>query len=102
MSHAEARTSEPSWREWPLALTLVTLTLVMVGKGRFTDALQQPALLLAVHCAVILVAVAAIVRHADVLAYPAHEHSHLQSAADECASLHLLRFGAYLMLMFER
>jgi Ca2+:H+ antiporter len=67
---AEARRS--LWREWPLALAVLTLALALLGKGWIVAALDQPALLialLAVICGVILAAAIAIVRHADVLAH---------------------------------
>jgi Ca2+:H+ antiporter len=72
MSKASAPSREPWWREWPLALAVVTLTLALLGQSQIAAALRQPALLvalLAVLCGVILTAAVAIVRHADVLAH---------------------------------
>ena len=72
MSAIESRNYEPWWREWPLALAVVTLTLALIGKSWIADALNQPAMLialLAIICGVILAAAIAIVRHADVLAH---------------------------------
>jgi Ca2+:H+ antiporter len=66
-----AAAREPWWREWPLALAVVTLTMALLGKGWIATALNQPVLLivlLAIICGVILAAAIAIVRHADVLA----------------------------------
>lgn len=66
------RSEEPWWREWPLALAVLTLVLALSGKGVIATVLDQPALLivlLAVLCSVILAAAIAIVRHADVLAH---------------------------------
>ena len=66
------RSHAPWWREWPLALAVLTLALALSGKGAIASALDQPALLvalLAVLCGVILAAAIAIVRHADVLAH---------------------------------
>jgi Ca2+:H+ antiporter len=66
-----ARSREPWWREWPLALAVLTLALVLLGKGWVGAALDQPLLLIAlltILCGVILAAAIAIVRHADVLA----------------------------------
>ena len=63
---------EPWWREWPLALAILALTLALLGKAWITSALDQPAmlvLLLVVICGVILAAAVAIVRHADVVAH---------------------------------
>ena len=63
---------EPWWREWPLALAVVTLALALLGHGWIATALDQPALLvglLAIICSVILAAAIAIVRHADELAH---------------------------------
>lgn len=60
------------WREWPLALAVVTLVSAVLGKGWTTAALDQPVLLvllLMALCGVILAAAVAIVRHADVLAH---------------------------------
>jgi Ca2+:H+ antiporter len=70
MSKSEAR--GPWWREWPLALAVVTLTLALLGKAWIATALGQSTLLvglLAIICSVILAAAVAIVRHADVLAH---------------------------------
>jgi Ca2+:H+ antiporter len=70
MSKSEA--CGPWWREWPLALAVVTLTLALLGKAWIATALGQPTLLvglLAIICSVILAAAVAIVRHADVLAH---------------------------------
>ena len=72
MSTIENRNHEPWWREWPLALAIVTLTLALIGKSWIADALDRPAMLialLAIICGVILAAAIAIVRHADVLAH---------------------------------
>jgi Ca2+:H+ antiporter len=72
MSEFEAKSHEPWWREWPLALAVVTLTLALLGKGWIATALDQPVMLialLAILCGVILAAAVAIVRHADVLAH---------------------------------
>lgn len=72
MSGSERPASDPWWREWPLALALVTLTLALLGKGWLAAALDKPVMLialLAVICGVILAAAIAIVRHADVLAH---------------------------------
>ena len=72
MSAIGSRNYEPWWREWPLALAVVTLTLALIGKSWIADALNQPAMLialLAIICGVILAAAIAIVRHADVLAH---------------------------------
>ncbi len=58
--------------EWPLALAVVTLAGVMLARGAIVGALAQPVVLiglLAVLCAVILIAAVAVVRHADVLAH---------------------------------
>ena len=63
---------EPWWREWPLALAVVTLTLMLLGKAWIATALNQPAMLIAlllIICGVILIAAVAIVHHADVLAH---------------------------------
>ena len=62
----------PWFREWPLALAVLTLALMLLGKGWIDTALDQPAkliALLATLCGVILAAAIAIVRHADVLAH---------------------------------
>ena len=59
-------------REWPLALAVLTLSLLVLGKGMITTAMSQPVMLvglLAVICSVILAAAVAIVRHADVIAH---------------------------------
>ena len=72
MNEADPRSGESWWREWPLALAVLALTLALLGKGWIATALDQPALLiaiLAIICGVILVAAIAIVRHADVLAH---------------------------------
>lgn len=63
---------DPWWREWPLALAVLTLSLLVSGKGMIATALGQPMMvvgLLALICVVILAAAVAIVRHADVLAH---------------------------------
>jgi Ca2+:H+ antiporter len=68
----ETQFREPWWREWPLALAVVTLTLALLAKGWIVTALDQPVMLialLAIICGVILAAAVAIVRHADVLAH---------------------------------
>jgi Ca2+:H+ antiporter len=67
---SEAR--EPWWREWPLALAILTLTLAFLGNSWIVTALDQPTLLivlLAIICGAILAAAIAIVRHADILAH---------------------------------
>ena len=72
MSQAEVRSHQPWWREWPLLLAVLTLTLALLGKGWIANALDQPVLLVAlltIICGVILAAAVAIVRHADVLAH---------------------------------
>lgn len=59
-------------REWPLALSVVTLAAMLLGKGVIAGVLQHPVALiglLAALCGVILAAAMAIVRHADVLAH---------------------------------
>lgn len=59
-------------REWPLALAVVTLAVMVLGKSAIAGALGQPValvVLLGVLCGVILAAAVAIVRHADVLAH---------------------------------
>ncbi len=64
--------TEAWWREWPLAFTVIMLTLALLGRGWMSAALSQPALLVAlliVLCGVILTAAIAIVRHADELAH---------------------------------
>ena len=60
------------WREWPLALAILTLTLALLGNSWITAALDRPAMLvivLGVICAVILAAAVSIVRHAEVVAH---------------------------------
>jgi hypothetical protein len=72
MSKSEFVHEEPWWREWPLALAVLTLTMALLGKGWIASALNQPAFLvglLVIICSVILVTAVAIVRHADVLAH---------------------------------
>lgn len=72
MEPAPAVSREPWWREWPLALAVLTLTLALLGKDWIVLALDQPVMLiilLTVLCGVILAAAVAIVRHADVLAH---------------------------------
>jgi Ca2+:H+ antiporter len=72
MSNLKSQSREPWWREWPLALAVVTLTLALSGKSWIAAALEQPValvVLLAVICSVILTAAIAIVRHADELAH---------------------------------
>ncbi len=72
MNHTQSSRPEPWWREWPLALAVLTLTLALLGKGWIATALDQPVLLvvlLTIICGVILAAAVAIVRHADVLAH---------------------------------
>jgi Ca2+/H+ antiporter len=72
MHQANSRSTEPWWREWPLALALVTLVCALLGKGWIATALDSSVLLivwLVVLCGVILTAAMAIVRHADVLAH---------------------------------
>src|SRR5450432_200014 len=72
MSKLEARSRELWWREWALALAVLTVTLAFLGKPWIAAALNQPTMLLAllaVICGVILVAAVAIVRHADVVAH---------------------------------
>jgi Ca2+:H+ antiporter len=59
-------------REWPLALALVTLAALFLGKSIIAKLLDQPAALiglLVVTCGVILAAAIAIVRHAEILAH---------------------------------
>ena len=68
----ESESREPWWREWPLALAVVTLVLALLAHGWLATALNQPGslvLLLAVICGVILAAAIAIVRHAEILAH---------------------------------
>jgi Ca2+:H+ antiporter len=72
LSKTETQTREPWWREWPLALAVVTLTMALLAKNWIAAALDQPVMLvvlLAIICSVILAAAVAIVRHADVLAH---------------------------------
>jgi Ca2+:H+ antiporter len=72
VSTSEARSREPWWREWPLALAVFTLTVALLGKSWIATALDQPVMLvvlLAIICSVILAAAVAIVRHAEVLAH---------------------------------
>ena len=72
VSNVKTQSRESWWREWPLALAVVTLTVAMLGKGWMAAALEQPVMLitlLAMLCSVILTAAIAIVRHADVLAH---------------------------------
>ena len=68
----EHETREPWWREWPLALAVVTLALALFAKSWIVTALDQSGLLvllLAIICGVILAAAIAIVRHAEILAH---------------------------------
>ena len=63
---------ESLWREWPLPLAIVTLSLAILGRDWMLPALEQPPLLIAVIfllCGVILASAVAIVRHAEVLAH---------------------------------
>ena len=72
MSHPSSSGPEPWWREWPLALAVLTLALLLLAKSWVAGTAEQPALLavvLAVICGVILAAAVAIVRHADELAH---------------------------------
>ncbi len=72
MSVAKGQTREPWWREWPLALAILTLALALLGKDWIASASAQPVVLivwLSILCGVILAAAVAIVRHADVLAH---------------------------------
>jgi Ca2+:H+ antiporter len=72
MSHSPSTGPEPWWREWSLALAVLTLALLLLGKSWVAATAEQPALLagvLAVICSVILAAAIAIVRHADELAH---------------------------------
>jgi len=72
VNHTQSSRPDPWWREWPLALALVTLTLALMGKAWIATALDQPVPLIAwltIICGVILAAAVAIVRHADVLAH---------------------------------
>jgi Ca2+:H+ antiporter len=62
----------PLFREWPLALVVVTLLVLILGKGFIAPLLASSVaavLILLVICAVILAAAVATVRHADVLAH---------------------------------
>ena len=71
-SHQAKPSRESLWREWPLALAIVTLSVLVLGKTFVADALNHPLMLiglLAVICSVILAAAVAIVRHAEVLAH---------------------------------
>lgn len=71
MNVVEHSTRERWWREWPLALSVLTLMLTLLGKSWVASALDQPVLLillLLTICSVILAASVATVRHADVLA----------------------------------
>lgn len=59
-------------REWPLALAVLTLAALILGKGVVASMLASSVaavLILLVICAVILAAAVATVRHADVLAH---------------------------------
>jgi len=72
MSNSEVPSREPWWREWPLAVAVLTFMLMWLGKGWIAPALDQPAMLiavLAILCSLILTAAVAIVRHADELAH---------------------------------
>ena len=72
VSNVTTRSRDPWWREWPLALAVVTLALALSGKAWMATALEQPVALialLAIICSVILAAAVAIVRHAEVLAH---------------------------------
>src|SRR3982751_2663750 len=72
MNHGSPNSRESVWREWPLVVAVLALTLALLGKGWITDALHQPGLLIAwltIICAVILVTAVAIVRHADIAAH---------------------------------
>lgn len=72
MSNSETKSREQWWREWPLALAVVTLALALLGKAWIAAALDRPVMLvglLAIICGVILAAAIAIVRHAEVLAH---------------------------------
>ena len=72
MSHAPGAGPEPWWREWPLALAVLTLALMLLAKSWVATTSESPALLavlLTVICGVILAAAIAIVRHADELAH---------------------------------
>lgn len=65
------KTPEPMWSEWPLALALPVLMLMLLGKAWIAPALNQSVVLvsmLLIICGVILTLVLAIVRHADILA----------------------------------
>jgi Ca2+/H+ antiporter len=119
MNQGSENPVEPWWREWPLALAVLTLTLMVLGQGRIAAALGRPAMLIAllvILCGVILAAAVAIVRHADVLAHRLGEPAGTLQLTLITATLtfslprtnvllgcvHLLLFGAYLMLMFDR
>jgi len=57
VSRIETHPPEPWWREWPLALAVVTLTLALLGKSWIATALDRPVMLialLAILCSVIL------------------------------------------------
>jgi len=72
MIATETPNRESWWREWPLGLAVVALTLALIGKDWIAGALNQPALLIAlltIICGVILAAAIAIVRHAEILAH---------------------------------
>ena len=59
-------------REWPLAVAVVTLAAMLLGKSVVAAMLDQPAALiglLVLICGVILAAAIAIVRHAEILAH---------------------------------
>jgi Ca2+:H+ antiporter len=59
-------------REWPLAVAVLALAALLLGKGFVAVILNQPVGLiglLALICAVILAAAIAIVRHAEILAH---------------------------------
>lgn len=59
------------WREWPLALTVVMLGIMLAFGGTLagTSSSALVLIVLLVLCGVILCAAVAIVRHADVLAH---------------------------------
>jgi Ca2+:H+ antiporter len=62
----------PWKREWPLALAVITLAAMLLGKPLIAGMLSHPVLvvtLLTTLCAVILAAAVSIVRHADILAH---------------------------------
>jgi len=69
----ETSPREPWWREWPLAVAVITLTLALLGQGWIATALDRSAQLIALPRTNVLL-----------------------------GSVHLLLFGAYLMLMFDR